>query len=143
MERRRNRPEKYNRELVHKTVRAMDKISEVGWETVWGLAVAAGVRSFCCVGSSQARTTTSCCLDSHRTQFSAFCLAVCICMRLHRPRACVCMIHVLDLPLSVLLSVASQHTGHFNSAGAREEAGTVLSGPHGKGQGTDAGCSAG
>ena len=29
MERRRNRPEKYNRELVHKTVQAMERISEV------------------------------------------------------------------------------------------------------------------
>ncbi len=29
MEKRRNRPEKYNRELVHKTVKAMDRISEV------------------------------------------------------------------------------------------------------------------
>ncbi len=30
MERRRNRPEKYDRELVHKTVKAMEKITEVG-----------------------------------------------------------------------------------------------------------------
>ena len=30
MEKRRNRPEKYNRELVHKTVKAMERISEVG-----------------------------------------------------------------------------------------------------------------
>ena len=29
MERRRNRPEKYDRELVHKTVKAMEKITEV------------------------------------------------------------------------------------------------------------------
>ena len=29
MEKRRNRPEKYNRELVHKTVKAMERISEV------------------------------------------------------------------------------------------------------------------
>lgn len=29
MERRRNRPEKYNRELVQKTVKAMEKITEV------------------------------------------------------------------------------------------------------------------
>ncbi len=28
MEKRRNRPEKYNRELVHKTVKAMERISE-------------------------------------------------------------------------------------------------------------------
>ncbi|PRW58481.1 putative ribosome biogenesis RLP24 [Chlorella sorokiniana] len=29
MERRRNRPEKYDRELVHKTVKAMDKIEKI------------------------------------------------------------------------------------------------------------------
>ena len=29
MERRRNRPEKYNREVVQKTVKAMEKIAEV------------------------------------------------------------------------------------------------------------------
>ena len=32
MEKRRNRPEKYNRELVHKTVKAMERISEVRLE---------------------------------------------------------------------------------------------------------------
>ena len=29
MERRRNRPEKYDRQLVHKTVKAMQKVDEV------------------------------------------------------------------------------------------------------------------
>lgn len=33
MERQRNKPVKYNRELVHKSVKAMQKVEEVGWLT--------------------------------------------------------------------------------------------------------------
>lgn len=69
MERRRNRPEKYDREVMHKTVKAMQKIDEV---------------KLCACISAEAMILTLACANSHAASLRwCFCVEIDACDNVH------------------------------------------------------------